>query len=251
MIGLDAYCQQFSDGGVVRIPALLATDELAELERELARYVREIVPGVPAGDAFFERPGDVATLKQLQRMHEHDGYFAALQSSDKLTSLADALLGTPSHCVGVEWFNKPAGEGRRTPPHQDGFYFCLEPDEALTMWIAMDRADETNGCLRYVRGSHLAGIRDHGTSEVLGFSQTILDFGPSDLQREFIGIAQPGDALVHHSATIHWAEANGSDRSRRSLALVFHSDRARRDETKFARYLESSRQQQRTHGVNV
>jgi hypothetical protein len=59
-------------------------------------------------------------------------------------------------------------------PHgtaQDGFYFHIKPNKAVTMWMALDAADEENGCLVYTTGSHKTGIRPHQASGVLGFSQ--------------------------------------------------------------------------------
>jgi phytanoyl-CoA hydroxylase len=103
--------------------------------------------------------------------------------------------------------------------------------------------------VRYSRGSHREGIRPHGRSAVLGFSQTILDFAPPDATREFVGVVRRGDALVHHSATIHWAHANRSTRQRRACGLVYYSERAQRDEAAFCRYLESSRSQQKALGA--
>jgi phytanoyl-CoA hydroxylase len=34
----------------------------------------------------------------------------------------------------------------------------LDPCEALTMWLVLEKVDEENGCVRYVRGSHKHGI---------------------------------------------------------------------------------------------
>jgi len=241
----------FRRDGVVHLNGFFDSAEMQKLEEALRRYVDDIVPTVPPKDAFFERSDDPRTLKQLQRMEEHDPFFADLQTSEKLVQLAELLLGQPVRSAGVEWFNKPARVGGPTPPHQDGFYFCFVPDEAVTVWIALEDVDEQNGCLRYERGSHRHGTRPHGQSEVLGFSQTILDFSDADRENEFVGAAQRGDVLAHQSATIHWADANRSNRSRRSLAVVYQSERARRDEAAFERYWQSSSRQQQSLGVKL
>jgi len=33
-----------------------------------------------------------------------------------------------------EWFNKPPATNHITPPHQDNYYFCLEPPNVVTIW---------------------------------------------------------------------------------------------------------------------
>jgi ectoine hydroxylase-related dioxygenase (phytanoyl-CoA dioxygenase family) len=50
----------------------------------------------------------------------------------------------------MQYFNKPPSVGQPTPPHQDGYYFMLDPCEAVTMWFALDEVDEENGRMRYV-----------------------------------------------------------------------------------------------------
>lgn len=236
--------ERFRRDGFVHLPSFFDAAEIGQLDADFERYIAEVVPMLPPADAFYENDGTQRALKQLQRIEEHDARLGALREHDKVVRLAELLLDGPARATGVEWFNKPREISRPTPPHQDGYYFCLRPDEAMTLWIALDDADEENGCLRYVAGSHLAPLRAHGRSSVLGFSQTILDFGAADLEREYAGVLKRGDALAHHSRTIHRADANRSQRERRSAAVVFQSAAAVRDEEAWQRYLASSRAQQ-------
>ena len=130
-----------------------------------------------------------------------------------------------------QYFNKPPKEGLATPPHQDGYYFKLEPCEALTMWLALEEVDEENGCVRYVKGSHLRGMRPHGRSGTLGFSQGITDYGTDEDKANEIGFhAQAGDLLVHQAMMIHLAGANtSSTRTRKAIGTIYYSQRAKVD----------------------
>jgi phytanoyl-CoA hydroxylase len=132
----------------------------------------------------------------------------------------------------LQYFNKPPGVGQPTPAHQDGYYFKLDPPEALTMWLALDDVDEENGCVRYVRASHRRGMRPHARTNVLGFSQGITDYGTvDDMAGEIAFPAKPGDLLAHHALTIHRADGNRSaTRSRRSLGFIYYAARAREDQ---------------------
>jgi phytanoyl-CoA hydroxylase len=107
----------------------------------------------------------------------------------------------------------------------------LDPSVAVTMWMALEPADEENGCVKYVKGSHLKGMRPHGRTKTLGFSQGITDFGTEDdLQNEIAFPAQPGDLLVHHSLTIHRAGGNTTtNRNRKALGLIYFGESARED----------------------
>src|SRR5688572_10613702 len=54
-----------------------------------------------------------------------------------------------------------AREGIAKTWHQDNVYWPEVPPNQLTMWIAIDDADETNGCMWVLPGSHKAGIVPH------------------------------------------------------------------------------------------
>jgi phytanoyl-CoA hydroxylase len=105
----------------------------------------------------------------------------------------------------------------------------LKPNDAVTMWLALDEVTEENGCVRYVSGSHLRGLRTHERTKTLGFSQGIPDYGIEDRKNEVAIPARPGDLLVHHSLLIHRAEANKSNRKRRALGLIYYSSNAKED----------------------
>lgn len=228
--------QRFDEYGFVALRGFLAPDEVAELRREIDRYLVEVVPRLPAREVFYEVKGRPETLKQLQRMFEYDEWFNRFFFNDRFIKLAETLLGGAVVGQNLQWFNKPPGVGQPTPPHQDGYYFMLEPNEAVTMWLALDEVDEANGCVRYVRGSHRRGLRTHQKTETLGFSQGIADYNEADRQHEAAMIAQPGDLLAHHALTIHRADANASDRPRRALGLIYYSAAAREDAARRAAY---------------
>lgn len=229
---------EFDRDGYIVLRGFIDSAELFTLQNELDRYINQVVPTLPGADVMYEVKGDSTTLKQLARMRQHDRFFDALIKQPKWQRLAETLLGEAAIPQELEWFNKPAAIGKPTPPHQDGYYFMLEPNRAVTMWLALDHVDESNGCMRYIPGSHLTGMRPHGRTEVLGFSQGIVDFGAADRAAEIPIHAQPGDLLVHHSMTIHRATANASNRSRRSLGFVYYGKNARQDAQQLADYQE-------------
>lgn len=237
--------EQFDRDGYVVVRSLLPAGELAELNRELERFVRDVVPALSPGDAFYDgERSDPTRLRQLHRL-DQDAYFAAYRTHPAWVALAESLLGETVTAEAPEWFNKPPLSREGTPPHQDNYYFCLDPCRVVTLWMALDMVDEENACLRYVPGSHLHPVRPHGRSAVLGFSQGITDYGPRDAEREVSIHLAPGDVVAHHGNLIHRAEANRSPtRHRRALAIVYKGASCRRNEPAFARYLQAVKAQQ-------
>lgn len=241
----------FDRDGFLVVRGFLPDNEREEVARELDRYIRDVVPTLPESSAFYHDRNQTETLKQLQHM-DVDPYFDECRKNARWLSLAEELIGEPCSAQAPEWFNKPPGVEHPTPPHQDNFYFCLRPPNVITMWVALDPADEENGCLRYVRGSHRHGIRPHSQTRVLGFSQGITDYGPDDQTNEVLIRLSPGDLIVHHGETIHLADPNRSaTRTRRAFAMVIRGESCRRDEDAFERYLDSMNAQQQSFGLQT
>jgi len=221
----------FQADGFVHLRGWLVGDELAELHRELSRFLAEVVPSMPQAQVYCDDPTDPASLKQVQRMGEHDRWFAALQERHR--PLAEELLGEPVRARNLQYLDKPAGTNLPTPLHQDGAYFALEPNHAVTLWLALDDVDEGSGCVRYLRGSHRGGLVPHAPSGVLGFSRgaTVEPGG-----EEAACPCQAGDLLAHHSLTLHRADANRAAPRRRALGLIFDAAAARLDAGREAAY---------------
>ncbi len=228
--------EDFDRDGYVLMKDFLSAAEATGINDQIQRFIDEVLPHAPDTTAFYEDKNDPASIKRLQNMDTLDPYFDRLFQSSRFTGLARFLLADDVTAGHPQWFNKPARVGAVTPPHQDGFYFMLEPNEAVTLWIALDDIDEENGCMRYVRGSHRRGMRPHRASNVLGFSQGVSDYSEADRARETAMRARPGDLFAHHSMIIHRADANHSDRRRAALGLVYFAARAKKDEKKAERY---------------
>ena len=230
---------EFDRDGYIAIRPLFDAAKMAEINAEFDRYVAACVPQMKDTEVFYEEKGSQDTLKQMQNMQHYDAYFRNLLETDTVRTLAETMLGEPVRAVNLEYFNKPAGIGKPTPPHQDGYYFHFNPPAAVTGWLALEPVDAENGCIHYVRGSHRSeGWRPHGRSEILGFSQGITDFGT---EADKAGaVALPGVAgtfLMHHSKTIHWAGPNTSPtRARRALGFVYFGESAKVDEAAKAAY---------------
>ncbi len=221
--------EKFRQDGFVVLPGFINEEEVKNIYFHLERLIEEKVPGMPPEHAFYEDRNDPSTLKQLQALFSYDPFFHGMMFGSRFEELASLLLEDAVVGKNMQYFNKPPGIGKPTPPHQDGYYFMLEPNEAVTMWLGLEDVDEENGCVRYVRGSHRRGMRPHGKTATLGFSQGITDYGRED-DTEVWMATKPGDLLVHHSLTIHRADANNSStRTRKALGFIYYTQKAKED----------------------
>lgn len=223
--------ESFDRDGYVFLPGFLDLKEIDAINGELTEYIKKSVPEMPANHVFYEDKNDPDTLKQLQDLHVHNPFFSEILTGSRFERIAEILLGEKVIGKNLEYFNKPQRIGKPTPPHQDNYYFMLEPPKAVTMWMALENVDEENGCVRYIRGSHLKGMRPHSRSQTLGFSQAITDYGEMENRTDEVAFpAKPGDLLIHHSMTIHRADGNKSEtRSRKALGFIYFGESAKED----------------------
>ena len=221
----------FRRDGFVCVPQFLDRNTQRDLLKHVQRFIDEVVPVIPRDQVFYENKRNPLTLKQIQHMETHDTYFHDLFTNSPFTTIAETMLGTKCIPMNLQYFNKPPGTSHPTPPHQDGFYFMIDPCNAVTLWLALDDVDEQNGCVCYVRGSHHKGLLPHTQTRTLGFSQGIeRNDDLLAVDRETPTKASPGDLLIHHAMTIHRADANHStDRQRRALGFIYYSADAKQD----------------------
>ncbi|NKB51108.1 MAG: phytanoyl-CoA dioxygenase family protein [Rhizobiaceae bacterium] len=227
--------EEFQRDGYICADPLFNRSEMVDLNSQISRFIQDVVPNMSDTEVYYEDKSDKTSLKQLQRMFEYDAYFKDLMINSVVREIAEEVLQDEAVPVNMQYFNKPAGIGKATPPHQDGYYFHLTPCEAVTGWLALEDVDHENGCIHYVRGSHkFEEFRPHGQTGVLGFSQGMTDFGTAEDQKNTVSFpGQAGTFLMHHAKTIHWAGANQSPtRSRRALGFIYYAKRARLDQSK-------------------
>ncbi|GAB3016378.1 hypothetical protein GCM10027284_39270 [Cyclobacterium sediminis] len=222
---------KFDREGYLYCPSFLSNAEIDAIHSKINEIVATGLTKIPAKHYKFEDPENKKGLKMIQDLQVYDSFFEHMLLESKFSAMAEQILAEPVLGKTVEYFNKPAKIGKATPPHQDGYYFMLNPMSAVTFWLSLEKVNEENGWVSYVKGSHLNGLRAHSKSETLGFSQQIQDFGtPSDLENEVFMPTKPGDLLLHHALTIHRAAPNRSNyNSRKALGLIYFGASAKED----------------------
>ena len=219
--------------GCIRVRGFFDSATLTDVKAQLARYSRDIAPKIPAGDRTFESDG--VTVRNLWRMERHDPFYASLPARGEIIERVAKLVHGEPVLMGVETFNKPARVGSGVPPHQDNAYFCQSPPDVLTIWIAMDAANEANGPIFYLKGSQRE-MHPHRPSGVAGNSMGLAKM-PQHIDADvFKGTLEPGDALIHHCQTIHWSAPNKTDHARCGLLMVFRGAHTQYDPALKAAY---------------
>lgn len=151
------------------------------------------------------------------------------------------ILDVVESVIGPEISSSPVQQMRVKPPlarlsdgsithsgvgnttwHQDTVAVLPEADDTnqVTVWVAVTDANEENGCLVSIPGSHLEGTHEHVPGPIPR-EPTV----PASIINNRHGNALPverGGIIIFHKQNIHCARPNRSDRLRWSVDIRYH-----------------------------
>ncbi|MGE0312261.1 MAG: phytanoyl-CoA dioxygenase family protein [Lautropia sp.] len=201
---------------------------------QIARYHEDgyVVPDFQLPQATIDeiRARHAALLEREPRFRDycptlidHDPAFLDYCDNAEILDMVAQLIGPDIALWNTSFFAKPAGNGKRTPWHQDGEYWPINPLATCTAWLALDDSTPENGCLRVIRGSHKArALKAHNTvtSDDVTLSQE-LDASTYD-ERDAVDIVlKAGQLSLHDVYLLHGSEPNTSSKPRRGMTMRF------------------------------
>ncbi len=228
--------KNYDTTGVIVEPELMTKADVDLVIEDLNRFLMENKDNLEEGKEINYANEEKTVVNSFHRLENYQGYFFNdLAKRSKIVNLAEELLKDKVELISIQAFVKPGEIGLETPYHQDNAYWCIEPANGLTIWIALDKCDKTNGMIKYVTGSHNIGVVEHTPSLAPGSSQIIEEknlptgeiFNPS---------LNPGDAAIHSTMSVHGSNPNNSGKQRRGLLLCYKGVKTKRNMKLFERY---------------
>ena len=183
--------------------------------------------------------------KVLNSFHKMDNFYHVknIKKNKKLVNIIENLFSEKIVEMGSELFAKPSRKGLASPYHQDNFYFCLDNAKAVTVWIALEKADKSNGGVEYFIGSHKSKLLKHVPSFSPGSSQKVKNLNNLKKYKKIIPKLDKGDCMIHHSMIVHGSSINKSSKSRKGLTVRFKAKSSKIDKLRQMRYLKSLKKQ--------
>jgi phytanoyl-CoA hydroxylase len=166
----------------------------------------------------------------MHKIHHPSCYcpeFLARVRDTRLTDPLVDLMGPDILGINNLFIWKAPEIGLGFPWHQDKFYFGKRfvTDTTVGTWTAIDPADEDNGCLYVIPGSHKKEISEHDDLE--GSQQTEFKLARGVDDEEGVPVeVDPGSVIWFHSHLLHKSTDNHSQRFRRSYVSHYLSAQA-------------------------
>ena len=172
-----------------------------------------------------ERDDPIAkALLQIWNLWTLDENARRFTFAKRFAKIAADLMGVD----GVRVFHDQAlfkeSGASRTPWHQDQFFWPLDSDKMITMWMPLVDVPAEVGTMSFVSGSHHLGyLGDFPISDESerAFEQMIEETG---LSVETHGAAVAGDATFHSGWSLHMAPENPSGNIREVMTVIYFAD---------------------------
>ena len=220
----------FNENGYVPGIKMLNENQLEILRNELFQLVD---PSLHDNSLFYEYNSNESTDPQTILFHALGEWRITPGLHDVLWNpafvmAASQLLGDkPVRFWHDQIFYKPAKKGGVVAWHQDYSYWTrTKPVAHITCWCSLDDATAENGCLQYIPGSHQWGLLPK--TVIAGDLHGIHDYLNEDQQKQFdyvrLAPVKAGEAIFHHSLTLHGSGENRSSKPRRAFVINAFAD---------------------------
>lgn len=190
----------------------------------------------------FVQPFDVFSLAEIAKVRAYldrlmtdlrpDGAYGVNCYQARLAGLWDIatdarildhvqdIIGPHILCWASAILSKKPRDPKAVPWHQDASFWALSPARTVTVWLAIDDADEENSAMRFISGTHNQGAMDvHATgSEAVFHKETA---NAEALGTPFTNKLRAGQMSLHADMLVHGSKANVSDRRRCGLTLRY------------------------------
>ena len=244
-VRVDDY-KAFRRDGFLHIKGLVAPEEVAELAQFTDDMMagRTTMLGIPAPPEDLSEAERQVYYERIHMPHRSLELAERFLLHPRIVDVLEALIGPDILALQTMLFFKQPGQAGQGF-HQDSYYIPTQPDTLIGAWLAIDPADEDNGCLWMTPGSQhepifpdCDGVTQQGDTilsdidpiqaashpdvEVNTLARIALEYG-NEVKLE----AEPGDVIFFGGHVFHRSHQNASQRSRRAFVSHYCNARSR------------------------
>lgn len=196
---------RYNDQGFVQPIDIFPQDEM----RDIRAYIDRLMTDMGAAGAY----GINCYQARLAGLYD-------IATDPRLLDVVEDLLGPDILCWASAILSKHPHDPKVVPWHQDAGFWALSPARTVTVWLAIDDADEDNSAMRFLPGSHKQGalaMRKTGGEAV--FHKEIAH--ADAMGAPFTNVLRAGQISLHADMLVHGSLANRSNRRRCGLTLRY------------------------------
>ena len=213
----DEQVAQFKRDGMVLVSDFWTDAEVEAMRNELERLQAAGLLRNVRTEGDGKTHSKASQNLQLCPIGSKSPLFRAAPFAPKVIDAVTRLIGEPVIQQLDQIFLKPARTGAPTNWHQDNAYFRIaDPLMGVGMWNAIHAANEANGTMRLIPGSHRE-VYEHGRDPD---SDHHIRCHPPEDKAVYANLPAGGCAFFCYG-TAHATGRNETDHDRAGLALHF------------------------------
>lgn len=187
----------FDRDGIVIVRNFVSKDQVDEI----CRRGEAALSKKPSAGGIFTN-----VTKGLEKV---DAYFGELLVNGPQVPVLEMLMGRKPEPTTSSFFTK-VKNAEEVHPHSDAL-------EGGVIWVALDEANEQNGCLQFLKGSHkregeFAHLKAHEANDL------------ADHPDRVVAEMSPGDIVFFKPTTVHWSGPNHGGSDRRGFNCFYVGD---------------------------
>ncbi len=215
--------QQYRRDGQVLLTGVGRREEIDAVRREILDVV-EVVSA--SGDKQGKISDYGKMFTQVTNVWSKNEIVRKFVFAKRFAKIAADLMGVKAVRLYHDQALIKEPGGKATPWHQDYYYWPLETEHTITMWMALVDITREMGSMSFVSGSHASG-----SFQTLPISDTSQEYFERMIEQQKLKSVsyelKAGDATFHSGRLLHAAHANRSDRRREVMTIIYYADGTR------------------------
>lgn len=171
----------------------------------------------------LKRDKHVAINKIGHAMHDLIPEWERISYRESLYTFAKAIGQKEPTIVQSQYIYKQPQIGGKVHPHTDSTFINTKPISCFGAWIALEDADQNNGCLLVIPGSHKGPLQNlfirTGNKHMTELIPTDNNKVTWDEKKLIPLEVKKGTLVLLHGSVVHASSLNRSDRSRHAFVL--------------------------------
>ena len=213
--------QFYSDNGYLKLRQVLPAELLHHYREAIHARVSELSAGALPLD---QRSTYGKAFLQIMNLWTQSGEVKEFVFGKRLARIAAELTGS----TGVRIYHDQAlykePGGGITPWHADQYYWPVDSDRTITAWVPLQDTPLELGPLAFSAKSH--HMQAGRNLEISDESEVTLQQALQKFEMEESGY-ELGDVSFHSGWTFHRAGANGTDRPREVMTMIYMDENIR------------------------
>lgn len=143
-----------------------------------------------------------------------------IATNDRILDYVQDIVGPNIICWASAVLSKKPHDPKQVPWHQDASFWSLSPARTVTVWLAIDDADEENSAMRFLPATHNRGALATADTD----TESVFHMGTANADSmgvPFTNVLRAGQISLHADMLVHGSLPNRSDRRRCGLTLRY------------------------------